>query len=135
MLASLVGTPGAQGVSCLFCQVAEDGIKELGYDEYIPIPSGGAIEMSLMLSQTQGIFTGGWAGRVKPGADPRSVDAPGISGGASAWAAIEVAKKAPEGSASRRSEALSKQSVSYQGWKGPQTLFDPPIPAMWKRER
>eukprot|EP00913_Durusdinium_trenchii_P018947 g17805.t1 len=79
-------------------KVAEDGIKELGYDEYIPIPSGGAIEMSLMLSQTQGIFTGGWAGRVKPGADPRSVDAPGISGGASAWAAIEVAKKAPEGS-------------------------------------
>ncbi|CAK9055893.1 unnamed protein product [Durusdinium trenchii] len=60
-------------------KVAEDGIKELGYDEYIPIPSGGAIEMSLMLSQTQGIFTG-------------------ISGGASAWAAIEVAKKAPEGS-------------------------------------
>eukprot|EP00438_Fugacium_kawagutii_P028303 Skav219878 [mRNA] locus=scaffold777:284437:304008:+ [translate_table: standard] len=44
-------------------KVAEDGLKELSYDEYVPIPSGG------------------------------------ISGGASTWAAIEIAKKAPEGSA------------------------------------
>jgi len=59
--------------------VAEDGVKELGFDEYVPIPSGGAIEMAMMLCTTQGIFTG-------------------ISGGASTWAAIEIAKKAPEGS-------------------------------------
>lgn len=45
----------------------------------MPIPSGGAIEMAMMLCTTQGIFTG-------------------ISGGASTWAAIEIAKKAPEGS-------------------------------------
>lgn len=60
-------------------KVAEDGVKELGFDEYVPIPSGGAIEMAMMLCTTQGIFTG-------------------ISGGASTWAAIEIAKKAPEGS-------------------------------------
>ena len=40
------------------CQVAEDGVKELGFDEYVPIPSGGAIEMAMMLCTTQGIFTG-----------------------------------------------------------------------------
>ena len=34
----------------------------MGYDDYIAIPSGGAIEMSVMLSQTQGIFTGLWVG-------------------------------------------------------------------------
>jgi hypothetical protein len=38
--------------------VAEDGVKELGFDEYVPIPSGGAIEMAMMLCTTQGIFTG-----------------------------------------------------------------------------
>ena len=39
-------------------KVAEDGVKELGYDEYVPIPSGSAIEMAIMLCSTQGIFTG-----------------------------------------------------------------------------
>lgn len=39
-------------------EVAEDGLKELSYDEYVPIPSGGAIEMAMMLCNTQGIFTG-----------------------------------------------------------------------------
>lgn len=39
-------------------KVAEDGVKELGYDEYVPIPSGAAIEMAMMLCNTQGIFTG-----------------------------------------------------------------------------
>ena len=39
-------------------KVAEDGVKELGFDEYVPIPSGGAIEMAMMLCSTQGIFTG-----------------------------------------------------------------------------
>eukprot|EP00435_Cladocopium_sp_Y103_P062703 s107_g24.t1 len=74
-------------------KVAEDGVKELGYDEYVPIPSGGAIEMAMMLCNTQGIFTG-------------------ISGGASTWAAIEIAKKAPEGSAARHTLAQLK----VEGW-------------------
>eukprot|EP00928_Gymnodinium_smaydae_P072330 TRINITY_DN556_c0_g1_i7.p1 TRINITY_DN556_c0_g1~~TRINITY_DN556_c0_g1_i7.p1 ORF type:complete len:372 (+),score=97.55 TRINITY_DN556_c0_g1_i7:65-1180(+) len=60
-------------------RVLEDGLKTLPYDEYIPIPGAKAIETSQMLARTQGIFTG-------------------ISGGGSMWAAIEMAKKAPEGS-------------------------------------
>jgi len=60
-------------------KIVEDGVEKTGYDEYIAIPGQGAIETSQMLAQTQGIFTG-------------------ISGGASMWAAIEMAKKAPEGS-------------------------------------
>lgn len=60
-------------------KIVEDGIAGTGYDEYIPIPGQAAIEMSQMLAKTQGIFTG-------------------ISGGASMYAAIEMAKKAPEGS-------------------------------------
>ena len=80
-------------------QVAEDGVKDLGYDEYVPIPSGGAIEMAMLLCNTQGIFTGTALGRCLTVFLHR-VAWPGISGGASTWAAIEVAKKAPEGSAS-----------------------------------
>ncbi|OLP79393.1 Cysteine synthase [Symbiodinium microadriaticum] len=53
--------------------------QETGYDEYIPVPSDAAIDMSQALAKTQGILTG-------------------ISGGASMYAAVEVAKKAPEGS-------------------------------------
>ena len=60
-------------------QIAEKGITETGYDEFIPIPGQAAIEMSQALAKTQGIFTG-------------------ISGGASMYAAVEMAKKAPEGS-------------------------------------
>jgi cysteine synthase A len=60
-------------------RIVEDGLTATGYDEYIAIPGAGAIETSKKLAQTQGIFTG-------------------ISGGASMWAAIEMAKKAPEGS-------------------------------------
>ena len=60
-------------------QIAEKGILETGYDEFIPIPGQAAIEMSQALAKTQGIFTG-------------------ISGGASMYAAVEMAKKAPEGS-------------------------------------
>jgi len=60
-------------------RIVEDGLTTTGYDEYIAIPGAGAIETSKKLAQTQGIFTG-------------------ISGGASMWAAIEMAKKAPEGS-------------------------------------
>lgn len=109
-------------VTDLSRKVAEDGVKELGYDEYVPIPSGGAIEMAMMLCNTQGIFTGpllvvlfcfqitfststfksGLGHSVFVCMSARiAVDA-GISGGASAWAAIEIAKKAPEGSVARR---------------------------------
>ena len=48
-------------------------------DEMIEIPDGAAVDMSQTLARTQGILTG-------------------ISGGATMWAAIETAKKAPEGS-------------------------------------
>jgi cysteine synthase A len=48
-------------------------------DEYVAIPDGVSVEMSQMLARTQGIFTG-------------------ISGGATMWAAVETAQKAPEGS-------------------------------------
>jgi len=60
-------------------KILEDGIKTMPHDEYIAIPGPSAIETSQMLAKTQGIFTG-------------------ISGGGSMWAAIEMAKKAPEGS-------------------------------------
>eukprot|EP00930_Biecheleria_cincta_P076274 TRINITY_DN6348_c0_g1_i3.p1 TRINITY_DN6348_c0_g1~~TRINITY_DN6348_c0_g1_i3.p1 ORF type:complete len:373 (-),score=75.18 TRINITY_DN6348_c0_g1_i3:169-1287(-) len=59
--------------------ITEKGAESTKYDEYIPIPGASAIEMSQKLAKTQGIFTG-------------------ISGGASMYAAIEMAKKAPEGS-------------------------------------
>jgi len=59
--------------------IVEKGLADVGYDEYIGIPGPGAIQTSQMLAKTQGIFTG-------------------TSGGASMWAAIETAKKAPEGS-------------------------------------
>ena len=48
-------------------------------DEYFPIPDGAAVETSQALAKNEGILTG-------------------ISGGATMYAAIETAKKAPEGS-------------------------------------
>jgi len=60
-------------------KVLEDGNKLGLMDEYIAIPDGVAVETSQSLAKTQGILTG-------------------ISGGATMWAAIETAKKAPEGS-------------------------------------
>jgi len=60
-------------------KILEDGMAATPYDEYIPIPGPKAIEASQMLAKTQGIFTG-------------------ISGGGSMYAALEMAKKAPEGS-------------------------------------
>jgi len=48
-------------------------------DEYLATPGDAAIETSQALAKTQGILTG-------------------ISGGATMWAAMETAKKAPEGS-------------------------------------
>jgi len=60
-------------------KILEDGLKNSPHDEYIAIPGQQAIETAQMLARTQGIFTG-------------------ISGGGSMWAAIEMAKKAPEGS-------------------------------------
>ena len=116
------------------CQVAEDGVKELGFDEYVPIPSGGAIEMAMMLCTTQGIFTGaaltrlGCLGHFDHFGSSNFHDlywfvnifltlhvVAGISGGASTWAAIEIAKKAPEGSAARHT--LARWNLSWQhGW-------------------
>jgi cysteine synthase len=60
-------------------KVLEDATKLDLMDEYIAIPDGVAVEISQALAKTQGILTG-------------------ISGGATMWAAIETAKKAPEGS-------------------------------------
>mmetsp|Transcript_2590 Transcript_2590/g.3975 ORF Transcript_2590/g.3975 Transcript_2590/m.3975 type:complete len:391 (-) Transcript_2590:125-1297(-) len=59
--------------------VLEKGMKLDLMDEYVAIPDGAAVETSQALAKTQGILTG-------------------ISGGATMWAAIETAKKAPEGS-------------------------------------
>lgn len=60
-------------------KILEDGLKATPYDEFIRVPGDKAMETSRLLAQTQGILTG-------------------ISGGGSMWAAIETAKKAPEGS-------------------------------------
>ncbi|OLQ09509.1 Cysteine synthase [Symbiodinium microadriaticum] len=61
-------------------KIVEDGVDgSPGYDEYMAVPGSAAVNMSQMLARTQGIFTG-------------------ISGGASMHAAVELAKKAPEGS-------------------------------------
>jgi cysteine synthase A len=54
--------------------------KGLGLqDEMVEIPDGAGVAMSQSLARNEGILTG-------------------ISGGATMWAAVETAKKAPEGS-------------------------------------
>lgn len=60
-------------------KVLEDGMSLELMDEFLPIPDGVAVATSQQLAKTQGILTG-------------------ISGGATMYAAIETAKKAPEGS-------------------------------------
>jgi len=60
-------------------QVLQKGLDEKLHDEYIQIPSTAGIDISKLLAKNEGILTG-------------------ISGGATMWAAIETAKKAPEGS-------------------------------------
>ena len=60
-------------------KIVEDGVKNPGYDEYVAVSGTAAVTMSQMLAKTQGIFTG-------------------LSGGASMHAAVEMAKRAPEGS-------------------------------------
>lgn len=59
--------------------VLEKGMSLDLMDEYVAIPDGAAVETSQALARNEGILTG-------------------ISGGATVWAAIETAKKAPEGS-------------------------------------
>mmetsp|Transcript_2917 Transcript_2917/g.8198 ORF Transcript_2917/g.8198 Transcript_2917/m.8198 type:complete len:423 (-) Transcript_2917:1403-2671(-) len=59
--------------------VLEKGMDLNLMDDYIAIPDGAAVTTSQLLAQKEGILTG-------------------ISGGATMWAAIETAKKAPEGS-------------------------------------
>ena len=59
--------------------VLEKGLDQSIHDELIEIPDGAAVQTSMALAKKEGILTG-------------------ISGGATMWAAIEVAKKAPEGS-------------------------------------
>lgn len=59
--------------------VLEKGMELDLMDEYFPIPDGAAVETSQALAKNEGILTG-------------------ISGGATMYAAIETAKKAPEGS-------------------------------------
>ena len=59
--------------------VLEKGLDQTIQDELINIPDGVAVETSMALAKNEGILTG-------------------ISGGATMWAAIETAKKAPEGS-------------------------------------
>mmetsp|Transcript_113 Transcript_113/g.149 ORF Transcript_113/g.149 Transcript_113/m.149 type:complete len:374 (-) Transcript_113:122-1243(-) len=59
--------------------VLEKGMKLDLMDEYLAIPDGAAVKTSQNLAKNEGILTG-------------------ISGGATMWAAIETAKKAPEGS-------------------------------------
>lgn len=59
--------------------VLEKGMKLDLMEEYIQIPDGASVEMAQLLASKEGILTG-------------------ISGGATVWAAVETAKKAPEGS-------------------------------------
>lgn len=59
--------------------VLEKGLELKLMDDYVAIPDDGALEIAQALARTQGILTG-------------------ISGGATMYAALEVAKKAPEGS-------------------------------------
>jgi hypothetical protein len=59
--------------------VLEKGLDQSIQDEMVDIPDGAAVAMSQALAKNEGILTG-------------------ISGGATMWAAIETAKKAPEGS-------------------------------------
>lgn len=59
--------------------VLEKGLGKSLQDEMIEIPDGAAVSMSQSLARNEGILTG-------------------ISGGATMWAAVETAKKAPEGS-------------------------------------
>ncbi|CAE7026940.1 cysK [Symbiodinium natans] len=60
-------------------KVAEEAVETVGYDDHITIPGAGAIQMAHALAKNEGIFTG-------------------ISGGASIYAAVEMAKRVPEGS-------------------------------------
>ena len=60
-------------------KVLEDGMGLELMDEFLPIPGDEAIATAQKLARNEGILTG-------------------ISGGATMWAAIETAKKAPEGS-------------------------------------
>jgi len=59
--------------------VLEEGLNQQLQDEMVEIPDGVAVATSQALARNEGILTG-------------------ISGGATMWAAIETAKKAPEGS-------------------------------------
>jgi len=59
--------------------VLEGGMDLNLMDEYVAIPDGAGVETAQALARNEGILTG-------------------ISGGATMWAAIETAKKAPEGS-------------------------------------
>jgi len=59
--------------------VLEQGLGQSIHDELVDIPDGAAVQMSQALARNEGILTG-------------------ISGGATMWAAVETAKKAPEGS-------------------------------------
>ena len=59
--------------------VLEEGLNQELQDEMVEIPDGVAVATSQALARNEGILTG-------------------ISGGATMWAAIETAKKAPEGS-------------------------------------
>lgn len=59
--------------------VLEKGLDQTLQDEMVEIPDGVAVSMSQSLARNEGILTG-------------------ISGGATMWAAVETAKKAPEGS-------------------------------------
>lgn len=59
--------------------VLEKGLDQTLQDEMVEIPDGAAVDMSQSLARNEGILTG-------------------ISGGATLWAAVETAKKAPEGS-------------------------------------
>jgi len=59
--------------------VLEEGLNQSLQDDMIEIPDGAAVQMSQALARNEGILTG-------------------ISGGATMWAAVETAKKAPENS-------------------------------------
>lgn len=59
--------------------VLEKGLDQTLQDEMVEIPDGAAVAMSQSLARNEGILTG-------------------ISGGATMWAAVETAKKAPAGS-------------------------------------
>lgn len=82
----------------------EKGLDQALQDEMVNIPDGAAVAMAQSLARNEGILTVRCSCRfsLQPLKHASShfllLRKQGISGGATMWAAVETAKKAPEGS-------------------------------------